>query len=469
MNFNILIVDDVRIDAEAISAIVSELANVKTTIANSPSEALKILSIQPRDFALIISDYNMPEMNGVEFSKNIWKLNSKQLVAILSGNGSEVAIRCVGTPIVEFIQKDEESTRIQKKVQALLAKYSVTSSSANLFNSSEVKRKEISKLGLVGSTESMSELCKQIMKISAHASATILIRGESGTGKELVAKAIHSNSPRRNGPFKALNINAINENLIESELFGHEKGAFTGAVQRKKGAFELAHNGTIFLDEIGDLKPDLQVKLLRVLQEKEIQTVGGTQPIPVNVRVIAATHVDLESKIENHEFRLDLYHRLNIVDLKIPNLRERSDDIGILASHFLQKFGSNKTISPVTMKHLEHYNWPGNVRELENLIEKLTILVEDDEIMPEHLPSHIFENVVEKSSKIDLSVPYEDFTKVIRDLEKQYLSHHLSKSRSIRDAAKNRTGMALQTLRDKMKIHNLTFDTKEDQSNEAAI
>ncbi len=243
---------------------------------------------------------------------------------------------------------------------------------------------------IIGASKEMRDVYDQVAQV-AHTNTTVLIRGESGTGKELVAHAIHYNSPRSSKPFVKVNCAALPESLIESELFGHEKGAFTGAVARKRGRFELAEGGTLFLDEIGDLSPAMQVKLLRVLQEREFERVGGTETIKVNVRLIAATNVDLEQAVSDTRFRSDLYYRLNVFSIYLPPLRERKTDILLLANHFLEKYGGQngkriKRISTPAIDMLMSYHWPGNVRELENVVERTTLVCEGNVIHGYHLP-----------------------------------------------------------------------------------
>ncbi len=245
---------------------------------------------------------------------------------------------------------------------------------------------------LVGASSAMAEVIKSIAKI-APANSTVLIRGESGTGKELVARAIHNNSPRAGGPFVAINCATLTETLLESELFGHEKGAFTGAIAQKKGLFEIAAGGTVFLDEIGEMPLSLQAKLLRVLQERECQRIGGTRPVKLDVRIIAATHRDLSAG----EFRQDLYYRLNVVGIEMPPLRDHREDILPLARHFLQRLNLDTprlayAISPAAERILENYDWPGNVRQLQNAIERAVVLGSTDTIRPEDLPAELIES-----------------------------------------------------------------------------
>ncbi len=468
MKHKILIVDDVRTDAEATAEILNQLANVYCTVVTSSDRALDLIARSPRKFSLLVADFNMPDMDGLALANAVWKLNPKQLISILSGDENpRNAIKCVGTPIVEFIQKGVSATVLHKRVQNLLHKFSATHETFDVSSTQNENETLIADLGLVGKSESMAGLARKIKKVSP-SGATVLILGESGTGKERIAQAIHKMSSRSQGPFVAINVGAINVNLIESELFGHERGSFTGATQKRIGAFESARGGTIFLDEVGELRVDLQVKLLRVLQEKEMLSVGSSQTVKTDCRVIAATNNDLRARAEAGEFRRDLFHRLDVISLTVPPLRERKDDIAPLARHFLLKIQSDKTILLSAFKHLEAYSWPGNVRELEHLIEKLHVLIDDAEIHPEHLPSEIFQKSPESSDpEIDFNKNYQDFCTFLSDLERTYLLFHLGKAKSTRDAAINRMEVALSTLRDKMRIHNLTFSSKEENHEEA--
>ncbi|MFQ6110203.1 MAG: sigma-54 interaction domain-containing protein, partial [Candidatus Aminicenantales bacterium] len=247
---------------------------------------------------------------------------------------------------------------------------------------------------MIGKSKKMREIYSLIERV-AGTDSTVLITGESGTGKEMAARAIHFLSQRREKPFVSINCGALPENLLESEMFGHAKGSFTGAVADKKGMFEVAHKGTLFLDEVGEMSPWTQVKLLRTLQEKKIRRVGGTEEISVDVRIIAATNQDLKEKIEKGDFREDLYYRLHVISFEMPPLRERKEDLPLLVSHFLQKYCRQmgrrmKRISPDTMKVLEAYSWPGNVRELENVIERIVAIEERETVTPESLPADLF-------------------------------------------------------------------------------
>ncbi len=461
MNLEILIIDDRIEDAQAAASILSELANVGTVPSSDHEKCLQLIQRNPNRFALVLIDFNLnlKNLDGLGLAKKIWSINPDQLVAIFSGESSlEVPIKCVGTPIVEFIRKGSPATLIQKRVQNLLRKYTATHRPVEVSKVLLENESICASLGLIGKSAGMADLARMATKVAASETATVLIRGGSGTGKELVARGVHNLSRRKDAPFVPINMGAFQSNLIESELFGHEKGAFTGASQSRQGAFELANGGTIFLDEIGELPLDLQVKLLRVLQEREVQPVGANRPIKIDVRVIAATHVDLEAQIAAGKFRFDLFQRLNVIALNIPKLRKRTDDIQGLAVHFLKKYKSSKSLHHTTLLQLEKYAWPGNVRELENLIQRLDIMTDDQVIMPQHLPSEVFAAVSEpRPSGVDFTMDYKSMTKFVQDLEKEYYLYHLAKAKSVRDAALNRMDMPPSTLRDKMEIYGIVF------------
>ena len=308
---------------------------------------------------------------------------------------------------------------------------------------------------MIGNSSSMQLVYENIIQV-ANANATVLIRGESGTGKELVAHAIHYNSPRAQKPFVKINCGAIPENLLESELFGYEKGAFTGATERKKGKFELADGGTIFLDEIGELPLNLQVKILRVLQEKEFERVGGVKIITINVRIIAATNTNLEEQIKQNRFREDLYYRLNVFPIYIPPLRERKTDILLLADHFLAKYAkeNNKRISRIStlaIDLLNSYHWPGNVRELQNCMERAVLVCNGDTIQSTHLPPTLQRvDTVEAKEQLSLAHQLENF-------EKELIIDALKKTRGVKSKAADYLSTTERIIGYKMKQYNIEY------------
>jgi transcriptional regulator with GAF, ATPase, and Fis domain len=318
--------------------------------------------------------------------------------------------------------------------------------------------------GLIGNSPLMKGVYELIEKI-ADTDSTILITGESGTGKELVAKIIHYNNSRSQAPFDPLNCAAIPKDLLESELFGHEKGAFTGALNTRVGRFELAHNGTLFLDEIGELDPSLQVKLLRVLQEKEFERVGGVKTIKIDVRILVATNKDLERAIREGKFREDLYYRLNVIPLNLPPLREKIEDIPLLVNHFVQEFAKKRKREPLkfsgeAMQYLIRYRWPGNVRELENLIERLTILVGKDVVTASDLPEKFHQITVAQTTDrlhtrqmMDFNFPEYgiDINSVVENMERNLILKALEKTGGVKNRAAKLLGLNRTTLIEKMK------------------
>ena len=319
---------------------------------------------------------------------------------------------------------------------------------------------------IIGQSERMKRLFRLIEKV-ADSDSTIIIQGETGTGKGLVAKAIHEKSYRKDKPFVQINCGAIPENLLESELFGHVKGAFTGAITAKPGKFEMANGGTVFLDEIGDMSPDLQVKLLKVLEESEFERVGGCQTIKTDVRIIAATHRDLESAVENGQFREDLYYRLFVIPLTLPPLRDRKEDVSLLIMHFLHHFNIKKRmnvqcVSEKTMELMTTYPWPGNVRELKNMMERLVVLTQEGEIYPRDLPgkfrSLVSETPVsEKSDFPDIEVSDQGvcLNTAINDFEKSLIFQSLKKSNGVKKNAAKLLNIKRTTLIEKIKRHHL--------------
>ena len=313
---------------------------------------------------------------------------------------------------------------------------------------------------IIGQSDPMLEIFSTVKKV-ANSNTTIIINGETGTGKGLIAKAIHESSERKNNPFIQLNCGAITESLLESELFGHVKGAFTGAIANKPGKFELAEGGSIFLDEIGDMSTDLQVKVLRVLEENEFEAVGGSKTIKANVRIIAATHRDLEEEVQKGNFREDLFYRLYVIPMVLPPLKEKKSDIPLLVSHFLNLYCREKkkdiiTISDEALEILMNYSWPGNVRELKNLLERLVVLSESAEITPQDLPKKI--KIIKRPETLpEIDVPGEgiDFNTAVTKYEKALIINALEKTNWIKNKAADFLQIKRTTLVEKIKRHKI--------------
>jgi len=354
-------------------------------LATDASEAHHLLNQYPIRLALV--DINLPDQDGISFTQNVSTQFPKLMTIVMTGQGTmHNTIEAMKAGAFEFVTKPFDILQIEELVrQALKVRHAEKRDSSDLKSSSE----EL----LVGQGPKMRELFKSIGRV-ASTELTVLIQGESGTGKELIAKTIHQHSNRAKGPFVAINCAAIPSELLESELFGHEKGAFTGAVERKRGKLEQAGNGTLFLDEIGDMPLKLQSKLLRVLQERQFERIGGQELLTTNMRVIAATHRDLEQLMQQEQFRTDLYYRLNVFPLSIPPLRERVEDLPLLVEHFLKRGAremavGSKSLSPEAMDALKRYPWPGNVRELENTLKSLMITNVSNFISLDSFPGHL--------------------------------------------------------------------------------
>lgn len=375
----ILIVDDEKNQRDILQLILSgerdaegnPLYDIKT--AASGQEALR--TFKHENFDLVLTDLKMHGMDGIELLNEISQLDSSLPVILMTAHGSiETVKEALRGGAFDYLSKPLDRAKLLEVVAKAVAQMRAVDEE------------------IIGVSEVMERVKKMIVKV-APSPSTVLIRGESGTGKERIARAIHKASPRANERFQAVNCAAINENLLESELFGHEKGSFTGAHVEKKGLFEIADKGTLFLDEIGEINVSMQAKLLRVLQEKEVTHVGGNKPIKVDVRVLAATNRDLEAMVKDGRFREDLYYRLNVIPITVPPLRQRRDDIKVLTGHFLRKHSANAArpmkLSDDARRLILDYAWPGNVRQLESAIERALLLAEGDEITVEDLPVEI--------------------------------------------------------------------------------
>ena len=384
----ILVVDD---DTVARDLLVEALRKEGYEVEGAADGAEAIERGRQKRFDLVLTDFRMGAVDGIAVLRDFKQSSPDTSIVLLTAFGSmESAIEAIKQGAYDYLAKPFKKEEIKLVVQRSLEHSRLVRENAR-FREELRGREEVSPL--VGSSPPMLEVYKLIARLSAGKS-TVLLEGESGTGKELVARAIHSNSPRRDRPFVPINCASLSDTLLESELFGHERGAFTGAFSVKQGLFESAHDGTIFLDEIGDIGSALQVRLLRVIQEEEVRRVGGTASLKVDVRVIVATNRDLAALVKEGRFREDLFYRLNVVRIVLPPLRERREDIPMLAQHFLQKLAAANAppirgFIPDTMAFLQCYHWPGNVRELENVIERAVSLAHGPLILPEDLPEAI--------------------------------------------------------------------------------
>ncbi|MBN2365453.1 MAG: sigma-54-dependent Fis family transcriptional regulator [Calditrichaeota bacterium] len=445
MKIRILIVDD-ETDALDLMEEVFTKQGYETYTARDGLEALNIIRETEPD--ILISDMMMPEMNGIELLDTVSKNYRDISVIMITAYGTiETAVEAMKKGAKDYFLKPF-------RLEEIIAKVGTLAQLKSLKVENQYLREKLSQQynfhNIIGKNSNMLELFNLVKDI-AKTTSTILITGESGTGKELIANAIHFNSERIKMPFVKVNCGVLAENLLESELFGHIKGSFTGAIRDKLGRFEIADGGTIFLDEIGDISPNMQLKLLRVLQEGEFERVGSTETLKVDVRIIAATNKDLTDLMMKGEFRQDLYYRLNVIPIEVPPLRERKDDIPLLISHFLDKFNKqfNKNIDIIdddAMKYLQNYSWPGNIRELENLVERAVVLNKTGRLTAKDFPTY----VSKQEDEIDLNLISDgSLIDIVDSYEKQIIL------RALRENNFNKLRTA-----EKLGIHRSTFMSK---------
>jgi len=416
--------------------------------AASGEQGLELLKKESAD--LVVTDVRMAGMDGLQVMEEVRKLDPSIQVIILTAFGTiEMAVEAMKAGAFHYISKpfnrDELKLTIRKalELKALEKENVVLRQALKSRNDLE---------NIIAESPSMQQIVEMIRRV-APTETTVLVLGESGTGKELVARAIHGLSPRGRGPFVAVNCAAIPENLLESELFGHVRGAFTGAIRDRVGKFEAADGGSIFLDEIGEMRPDLQVKILRCLEERSLERVGDNQPIHIDVRVLAATNKDLGKAIQSGEFREDLYYRLNVVPLSIPPLRERREDVRALTQHFLKSLGAppRLTIAPDAFRALETYDWPGNVRELENALERALIFHRGDTITSADLPENIRTPRAKESPALPSSLPETGLS--LEEVEKELILRALQKHDWNQSRAARYLGITRHTLLYRMEKH----------------
>jgi len=427
----------------------NELRRMGYEVTGCTNGAETVKNIQERDFDVIVLDMNMPEMDGIETLKRIKDIDPTTEVIVLTGQGSiENAVQAIKLGAYDYLTKPCRLSELDALLKKTLEKRHL--SKENLHLKRLIKEVHTIPPVIIGNSAAMNSVQKMIDKI-ANADSTVLIQGESGTGKELAALAIHQRSNRANNPFVVLNCAALQETLLESELFGHTKGAFTGATESRIGLFEAADGGTLFLDEIGELANSTQAKLLRVVQSGEIRRIGSNRVSTVDTRIIAATHKNLTEEVKNGTFREDLYFRINVITLSLPPLRERREDIPVLVNHFLRKFckeNKEKRFLPDTIKAMTHYAWPGNIRELENTIKRLVVMTEGDDIAAGDLP----ENIKNISSPPDAQKT-SDAT--LFEIEKQYITRILREKQWNKTLTAETLGISLKTLYNKMKVYEI--------------
>lgn len=451
----LLIIDDEENMRHVLKAML-EKEGYETFLAADGQEGLDQLGKQ--DFDTILCDLRMPGMDGLGFLKNVTQRNIASTIITMSAYGTiDQAIETMKLGAYDYISKPFKPPEILLALKKAEERQRLKKE--NVFLRKEVEEK-YNFDNLIGKSQEVRNIFEMIKKVSSFKSS-VLLTGESGTGKELVARAIHYNSPRRDQSFLAINCGAIPETLLESELFGHKKGSFTGATQDRKGFFEEADEATLFLDEIGDIPQNLQVKLLRVLQEGEVRRVGEERSVSVDVRIIAATAKDLEQEAKKGNFREDLFYRLNVLPIKIPPLRERKEDIPILVEHFIKKYNTShglciKEITPAAIKILINYDWPGNIRELENIIERAMVMTDKDIVDVDGIP----ENITAHHSEGIYHIPEDNYSikKLGRIMEEKLIRKALKKTRGNKSQAAKLLEISYPALLSKITEYGITSE-----------
>ncbi len=468
MKPRILAVDDEESIREFLEIMLKK-EGYEVTTAKDGAEAIDVL--KKKSFDMVISDLQMPNVTGMELLKHV-KDNYPDLVfMIITAFGTtESAVEAMKLGAYDYITKPFKIDEVRIVISNALRSKNLEVENRTL---KKEMQKEYSFQSLVGNSDKMHQIYELIKRVS-QTPTNVLIIGESGTGKEMVAKAIHVNGPLKNKPFVTINCGAIPENLMESEMFGHKKGSFTGAIQDKVGLFEVADGGTLFLDEVGELPLTIQVKLLRAIQERVIRRVGATEDQKIEVRIIAATNRNLEEMVKEGTFREDLYYRLNVILINVPPLRERSDDVSLLAKHFLQKYSTrfNKGIGGISdeaMKVLKKYDYPGNVRELENIIERTVALEAGSTILPESLPPFVNTPSGRKlasSHEIEIGDDGIDLERIIGQMEKELLVKAIHKANGVKKKASKLLGITFRSMRYRCDKYGLSAPGDEEEGSD---
>ncbi len=450
----VLLVDDEPHILELLSV---ALEDEEYTILQAKNGEEALGQMEKEGPQVVLLDIRMPGMDGLEVLGQMKETSQDVSVIMITAFGAmETVLESMKLGAYDYLTKPLDLEKVKVLVRRALEAQKLAQEVTSL--RSKVKEKYQLE-NIVGKHPKMFEVYKMIGRVMDN-KATVLILGETGTGKEVVARAIHFNGPFKDEPFIAIDCASLPSDLLESELFGHEKGAFTGAIAQKMGKFELANKGTLFLDEIGNLTLGTQVKLLRFMQEKRIERVGGTKPIELDVRIVTATNLDLEKAVKEGSFREDLYYRLNVITIPLPPLRERRDDIPLLVEHFLQKYrseskGKVKYVLPETMDLLMRYDWPGNVRELENVIERATVIGKSEAILIEELPLRIQEQKVVSGPDLEISGGKVPFEQRVEDFEKRLIVDALEKTNWIQTKAAELLGTSRSIMKYKMKKYGI--------------
>ncbi len=445
---SILVVDDEIGTRESLKMILK--ADYQVFLAKNAEETFQQLETHP--FDLILLDIILPDTDGLRVLEKIKQRDPEQMVIMITATKTvKTAVEAMKLGAYDYITKPFDVDELRLIISRALSTQALKEENQRLWM--EIDR-SFGFDNIIGKSKVMKDIFKIVRQV-ANTRSTVLIMGESGTGKELIARAIHYHSPRKNHPFVTINCAAIPDTLIESELFGHEKGAFTNAIERKLGRFEIAHQGTLFLDEIGELSLMTQAKILRFLEEKEFNRVGGSKTIKVDVRLIAATNKDLPQQVKKGEFREDLFYRINVVPILLPPLRERKEDIPLLIDHFIKKFNSEnqknvKGVTPEALEAMINYDWPGNVRELENLIERVVALTQNEYIHQEELPIPFTSISRTNGLKESVLSGRLSFTKAEEEFEREIILDALRRTKFVQSHAAELLGISRRILKYKM-------------------
>ncbi len=472
----ILVVDDEESIREFFEIMLKREGYEVITASNGREglEALKNHQVE-----LVISDIQMPEVSGMEFLAKAKEIDPEMVMIMITAFGStETAVEAMKLGAYDYVQKPFKIDEVKIIIRQALERRSLKMENVQL-------KKELGTKyafdNIIGGAPPMLRIYEMVKRV-ANTKSSVLITGESGTGKELIARAVHYNGPLKDKPFVTVNCGAIPENLMESEMFGHKKGSFTGAIADKKGLFEVANGGTIFLDELGELPLTMQVKLLRVIQEGTFKRVGGTDDVHVDVRIISATNKVLDIEVKTGRFREDLFYRLNVIQVHCPPLRERREDIPMLAGHFLEKFSkalgmNTKRITNEAMEVLKRYHFPGNVRELENIVERTVALEPGAAILPESWPRHLLETSQQPTGQLDankIEIDEQtgiDLEKLVADFERTLLTKALQQTGGVKKRAAKLLKISFRSMRyrvDKYALGNLSVDDDEEDSMDQA-
>ncbi|MBZ0271036.1 sigma-54 dependent transcriptional regulator [bacterium] len=455
----VLVVDDNTTMREGMEAVIARMGH---QVVGAAGGRQAVGLAEKTNFDVVLTDLKMEEMDGIEVTRRIKEMNPDTIVIVITAYGTiEVAVDAIKSGAFDFVQKPFASDVLRLKVTQAL-------DWADLARANEILEQQNRYLRtaesagyamdqMIGESPLLADIQKTVEKV-ARGDSTVYIHGESGVGKELIARAIHEKSPRHDKPFIKVNCSALAEGVMESELFGHERGSFTGAVKRKVGRFELADGGTLFLDEIGDISPAMQLKLLRVLQEREFERVGGQQTLQVDVRIICATNKDLKEEVARGAFREDLFYRLHIIPIYVPPLRERREDVGLLVHHFLKKLGprTRKKIANIdepAMKALAEYSWPGNIRELENVIEQTMVLCEGQVIHRDDLPSFVTRDEGVHAYRSFLGE--RPLNEILEDIERGLIKEAYEKSGKVKTETAKLLGVKTSALYYKLEKYGL--------------